>query len=198
MLLAPFKGVVAQVPVREQESISAGQLIATLIDVNTLEVTVNLPAQVVAESQEVEDRGSFVILEAAPDTRIDATFKEANLLADTASQTYGVTFTFEPRANIVILPGMNATVELTSARRSETTATNRISVPLSAILGDGDSKYVWVVDQDSMTVSRREVTVADGIGQYAIVTEGLAPGETIATAGASFLADGMQVRPWKD
>ena len=169
-----------------------------LIDVDTLEVTVNLPARVVAESQEVEDRGSFVILEAAPDTRIPATFKEADLLADTASQTYGVTFTFEPQANLIILPGMNATVELTRARRSETTATNRISVPLSAIASDGDSKYVWVVDQDTMAVSKRAVTVADGIGKYAIVTEGLVSGDTIATAGASFLAEGMQVRPWKD
>jgi hypothetical protein len=49
-----------------------------------------------------------------------------------------------------------------------------------------------------MTVSRRDVTVADGIGETAVVTEGLAIGETIATAGASFLADGMQVRPWTE
>jgi RND family efflux transporter MFP subunit len=198
VLRAPFAGVVAQVPVRERQSIPAGELVAALIDVGTLEVAVNLPARIIAESQEFEDRGTFVILEAAPDTRIAATFKEANLLADTASQTYGVTFTFEPPANLVILPGMNATVELSSARRSEAMATNRISVPLSAITSDGNSTYVWVVDQTTMTVSMRDVSVADGIGEYAVVTEGLAPGETIATAGASFLADGMQVRPWTE
>lgn len=198
VLRAPFKGVIAQVPARARESISAGQAVASLIDMGTLEVTVDLPARIIAESQEVEDRGSFVILEAAPDSRIVATFKEANLLADTASQTYGVTFTFEPPANIVILPGMNATVELSSARRSEATEINRKSVPLSAIVSDGSSTYVWVVDQDSMTVSRREVTVADGIGEYATVTDGLVAGEVIATAGASYLAEGMQVRPWTD
>ena len=198
VLRAPFKGVIARVPVRERESIPAGQAVATLIDMDTLEVSVDLPARVIAESQEVEDRGSFVILEAAPDTRIAATFKEANLLADTASQTYAVTFTFEPPENLVILPGMNASVELSSARRSETMPSNRISVPLSAIASDGDSTYVWVVDQQTMTVSRRDVSVADGIGEYAIVTEGLAPGDTIATAGAAFLAEGMQVRPWTE
>ena len=198
VLKAPFKGVVAQVPVRERESIAAGQLVAALIDTDALEVTVDLPARVIAESQEVEDRGSSVILEAAPDTRITATFKEANLLADTASQTYGVTFTFEPPENLIILPGMNATVELSSARISEAGAVDRKSVPISAIGSDGASTYVWIVDQDTMIVSRRDVTVADGVGEYAIVTEGLAPGETIATAGASFLAEGMQVRPWTD
>ena len=159
VLRAPFTGVVAQVPVRERETVSAGQPIAALIDANTLEVTIDLPARVIAESQEVEDRGSFVILDAAPNTRITATFKEADLLADTASQTYGVTFTFVPPDNLVILPGMNATVELSSARKSETEASDRKSVPISAIGSDGESTYVWVVDQDTMTVSRRDVTI---------------------------------------
>ena len=198
VLLAPFQGVIAQVPVRERDTIAAGQVIAALIAVESLEVTIDLPARVVAESLEVEDRGAFVMMEAAPGARLVATFKEADLLADTASQTYRVTFTFEPPPNLVILPGMNATVELASARRSDTAATHRKSVPISAITSDGVSTYVWVVDEDTMTVSRRDVTVIDGIGEYAIVTEGLDSGDTIATAGASFLAEGMQVRPWTE
>ncbi len=198
MLRAPFAGVIAEVPARERQTVSAGQLVAALMDTSTLQVTIDLPARVVAESQEVEDRGAFVILKAAPDSRIAATFKEANLLADTVSQTYAVTFTFEPPQGLVILPGMNATVELSSARRSEMAATNRISVPLSSLASDGVSSYVWVVDEDSMTVSRRDVTIADGIGEYAIVTEGLNAGETIITAGASFISEGMQVRPWTE
>jgi hypothetical protein len=42
------------------------------------------------------------------------------------------------------------------------------------------------------------VTIVDGIGDTAIVTEGLAVTDTIAVSGAAFLADGMQVRPWND
>jgi len=198
VIRAPFAGVVAQAPVRQRQSISAGQLVAALMGQGDLEVEIDLPARIIAQSLEVETRAAFVILEAAPDKLIEATFKEADLLADSASQTYSVTFTFSPPENLVILPGMNATVQLTSARRSETDATNRIAVPLSAIVSDGNTTYVWVVDQESMTVSRRDVTVADGIGATAVVTEGLTVGDTIATAGASFLADGMQVRPWTE
>ncbi len=198
MLRAPFAGVIAEVPMREKQTVAAGELVAALMDTSTLQVTIDLPARVIAESQEVEDRGAVVMLKAAPDTRITATFKEANLLADTVSQTYAVTFTFEPPEGLVILPGMNATVELSSARRADLAASNRISVPLTSLGIDGDSRYVWVVDEDSMIVSRREVSVADGIGEYAIVTEGLEAGETIVTAGASFIAEGMQVRPWSE
>jgi RND family efflux transporter MFP subunit len=195
VLRAPFAGVIAQVTAREREAIAAGQEVAALINLDTLQVVANLPARVIAESQEVEDRGTFVILEAAPGKRIEASFKEANLLADTTSQTYGVTFTFEPPDGLVILPGMNATVELSGARQSRSI---RKSVPITAITSDGDSTYVWVVDPELMRVSRREVTIADGIGDTVVVTDGLVAGETIATAGASFLADGMQVRPWSE
>ena len=198
VIRAPFSGVVAQVSFEKRETVPAGQVVATLIGKGDLEVTVNLPASIIAESQEVEARGTFVILDAAPDSRIEATFKEANLLADATSQTYAVTFTFQPPGNLIILPGMNATVELSSARRSTDPEASRIAVPLSAILSDGAARYVWIVDQDTMTVSKREVTVSDGIGETAIVTEGLGQGDTIATAGASYLADGMQVRPWTD
>ena len=158
----------------------------------------DLPARTIAESLEVEDRGAYVMLDAAPGTRIEAQFKEADLLADTASQTYAVTFTFAPPPNLVILPGMNATVELERARRTDSADGSRKSVPLSAISSDGDSTYVWVVDPDSMTVSRRDVTVAEGVGEFAVVTEGLASGETIASAGAAFLTEGMQVRAWEE
>lgn len=196
MIRAPFEGAVVQIAVRERENVPAGQLVAALMGRGALEVTVNVPASVIAEAQQVENNSAFVMLDASPTSRIEASFKEADLLADTASQTYGVTFTFEPPDNLIILPGMNATVELSGSRRSDTATSSRISVPLSAIVSDGQSRYVWVVDADSMTVSRRDVTVADGIGDIAVVTEGLALGDTIATAGASFLADGMQVRPW--
>lgn len=204
VIRAPFTGVIADTPVSARDTVSAGQIIVTLIGTENLsgagtgEATINVPASVIARSQEAESRTAFVILDAAPDNRIEATFKKASLLADSVSQTYSVTFTFDPPRDLIVLPGMQATLELSESRRTTDSESLRVSVPLSAILSDGTARYVWIIDQDSMTVSKREVTVADGIGESALVTEGLTPGETIATAGASFLADGMQVRPWTD
>ncbi len=204
VIRAPFTGLIAETPVSARDIVSAGQIVATLIGTENLagagiaEATINVPAAVIARAQEVESRRAFVILDVAPDNRIEATFERASLLADSATQTYSVTFTFDPPNDLVILPGMQATLELSESRGTTDSQSLRISVPLSAILSDGTARYVWIVNQDSMTVSKREVTVADGIGESALVTEGLAPGETIATAGASFLAEGMQVRPWTD
>ena len=204
VIRAPFSGVIAQTPVRAQQNVSAGQIVATLIGTGNFdgtgvaEATVNVPASVIARSQEAATRRAYVILDAAPENRIEATYKSASLLADSTSQTYAVTFTFDPPGNLIVLPGMQATLELSVSRPTTESQSLRVSVPLSAILSDGTARYVWIVDQDSMTVSKREVTVSDGIGESAVVTEGLTPGETIATAGASYLAEGMQVRPWTD
>ncbi len=201
---APFPGIVAEIPIKRRQTVSAGQIIATLIGTENLagagivEATVNMPAIVIARSQEAETRSAVVILDAAPDIRIDATYKSASLLADSTSQTYAVTFTFDPPGDLIILPGMQATLELSSVRRTSDSQALRISVPLSAILSDGTARYVWVIDEDSMIASKREVTVSDGIGESAVVTEGLALGEMIATAGASYLAEGMQVRSLSD
>lgn len=195
ILRAPFSGDIAQVFIRKTQNVSAGQPIVKLINVDTLEVSIDMAATLVAQSQEYDNLGNYVILDAAPNERMKTTLKESTLLADSATQTYRLTGTFIPPANLMVLPGMNATVEIDAVKRSES---KKISVPLAAIFSDGDEKYVWVVDNGTMVVSRREVTVADGIGEFVIVTEGLAASDTIAIAGASYLADGMQVRPWKD
>jgi RND family efflux transporter MFP subunit len=194
-MLAPFSGSIAQVAVKANQNVAAGERIVTLVNLDTLEVKIDMPAALVAASQEIENLGAHVILDTAPDARFPTELKEATLLADTASQTYRLTGTFEPPTNLTVLPGMNATVEVLGSRQSENT---RTAIPVSAVSSDGDANFVWVVDMDSMTVSRREVTLLDGIGETAIVTEGLSPSDTIVTAGASFLSDGMQIRHWTE
>ena len=197
-LRAPFSGVIAKTSAATLQTIQPGQLVAILMGSGSFEAKINLPARFIAQARTREEKGAYVLLEAAPDRPIEATFKEATLVADATSQTYAVTFTFEPPEDLIILPGMNATVELKSSTKTEPGANRRVSVPLAAVLSDGTVQHVWVVNKDTMKVSKRPVTIEPGIGDILIVTEGLTPGETIAGAGAAYLAEGMQVRPWTD
>lgn len=197
-LRAPFSGVIAKISTAKLQTIQPGQVVAILMGSGIFEAKINLPARIIAQSRMREEKGAYVLLDAAPDRRIEATFKEATLVADATSQTYAVTFTFEPAEDLIILPGMNATVELKSSAKTESGGNNRVSVPLAAVMSDGNVQHVWVINKDTMKVSKRSVTIEAGIGDLLIVTEGLTPGETIAGAGASYLAEGMQVRPWTD
>ena len=59
----------------------------------------------------------------------------------------------------------------------------------------GREPWVWVVDGDSMRVSRRQVTVGGLVQRDQIqVLGGLEAGERVAAAGAHHLSEGMKVR----
>ncbi len=196
VLRAPFTGVVAKVPAQKLQAVQPGSPIATIIEKDGLQAIVNAPASLVAQANNRTDKKGFVLLDAAPAERIPAEFKEITLEADPTSQTFAITFSFQPPENLIILPGMNATMELSSFMNEAEGNNKKVEVPLGAVLSDGEKQYVWVVDTDMMTVSRREIVVDDSIGETILIKEGLKPGETIAGAGASYLAEGMQVRPW--
>lgn len=196
VLRAPFSGVVASVPTDEQQTVSAGTIIATVINLSSLDATINLPASVIAQVPTRQNTGAAILLEAAPGQEIAATFREANLVADATSQTYAVTFSFEAPENLLVLPGMNATVVLSSSGNGANTSS--VSVPLAAVQSDGRGQYVWVVDPDVMTVSRRDVQVAPGIGATVVVTSGVSAGDQIVGAGGAYLAEGLKVTPWTE
>ncbi len=194
VLRAPFSGVVASVPVKKLQTVQPGTTVASLLDLKTLEAIIDLPASIIATIEQRQDKRAFVFLDAAPNTSIDAEFKEASLIADSVSQTYRVTFSFPPPKDLLILPGMNATL-VTQYLNEESDA--QVALPLAAILSEGDQQFVWVVDTDTMQVSKREVELEQGIGDTLVVKNGLKPGETIAGAGANYLSEGIIVRAWE-
>ena len=53
---------------------------------------------------------------------------------------------------------------------------------------------VWVVDPAANTVSTREVRVGQRNPQGVVITDGLAPGTRVVTAGVNSLAPGQPVR----
>lgn len=197
VLVAPYAGNIARVSIRIQQAINAGEPAIEILGAGGLEATINLPSSIIAKAkaQKGSENHTYLTLGVAPERRIPAQFKEATLDADAASQTYEVTFSFNAPEDLNILPGMNATIWFKDPSKRKTEE-SKVSVPLTAIVAEGEQKYVWVVDRKSMTVTRRNITVEDGIGSYLNVSSGLESGETIVAAGVSSLSEGMKVRPW--
>lgn len=198
VLRAPFDGVIASKMSDKGQAISGGQTAVIFIGGEKLEASIDLPADYLAElyQSEFEKRKieSFITLDIAPETSIQAVYKEATLLADTATQTYAVTFEFELSKDVLVLPGMNGTIEVQVGVSSHS---NNITLPLAAITSDGEATYVWVVDKQDMTVSKRIITVAKGVGSTLIAESGLEKDELVVSAGVAYLYEGMKVREWK-
>ena len=66
-------------------------------------------------------------------------------------------------------------------------------VPQTAVLSDGSSSYVFVVDAKNHA-ERREVHVADTSDQGVIIASGLNGSERVVTTAAGFLRDGEEVK----
>ena len=196
-LRAPFSGQIATINVENFQNVSAQQPVAVLQSSGAVEAVINVPARLLAYIPQLTPVDTTVTLDAAPNVQIPAEFKEATGQADPTTQTFRVRFTFSPPANLLILPGMTAKVETTFVYSGDQFDSG-VSAPAASIFSEAGDLFVWVVNEDDMTVSKRKIAISDDRFQDEIfIVEGLEGGETIAGAGASFLHDGMRVRAWE-
>lgn len=197
VLVAPYDGAIAKVTIKKQQNVQAGSVAISILGSGGLQATINLPSNIMAKAQKTKPAtDSYLVLDAASDQHIPIVFEEADLEADTASQTYAVTFSFVAPNGLNILPGMNAVVWFRDPSETASSA-NKIRIPLTAVATDGMQKYVWVVDKTSMKVSKRNIVIQASVGTSIGVISGLESGETIVAAGVSVLSEGMQVSLWK-
>lgn len=196
VLRAPFSGSVGRTNVEQFQNIAPQQPVLVLQS-QAVEAIVNVPGSFVLNSNRVRYFNTFVELDAAPGRRFAATFREATAQADSSTQTFEGHFSFSAPADLVVLTGMTATLFFDTELIDEDTSTDGASVPMAAIMAEGDQRFVWVVKGPERVLERRNVTVAEGIGETLIVTDGLDAGETIVAAGGAYLAAGDKVRPWQ-
>ena len=197
VLRSPFDGVVAVVHAVDFQNIAAQQEVVTLQTTGAAEAVVQIPATLVANSGRIEPVATTLMLDAAPEQRLPAEIFSAATQADPQTQTFEVRFAFTPPDNLLVLPGMTGTIESRLVLAAQDGSTDQITVPLGAIISEGDQTFVWLVDTETMTVSRQEIVTNDGsegIGEQLAVSSGLSPGDIIVGAGAAFLHEGMQIR----
>jgi len=196
-LRAPFTGQIAAISVENFQNVGAQQPVATLQTAGAVEAVVDVPARIIAYVPQINPTNTVMVLDAAPNIAIPATFKEVSGQSDPTTQTYRARFNFTPPQELLILPGMTGSIDSTFVYLGEQFDLG-VSVPVGAVMADGDARYVWIVDQETMTVSRRDIEVSeDRFGEDVGVVSGLEGGEVIAGAGASYLFEGMQVRAWE-
>ena len=198
-LLAPFEGRVASRLVENFQDVQAKEPIVRLQDVEQLEIVVDVPENRAIRIQE-QDRGQgkvHAVFEAAPGREFPLTLKEYSTEANPETQTFEVVLTMPQPQGLLILPGMTAMVWAEPARGDDTTSADAFMIPAVALFADEVGKsYVWVVDTQSNTVSRRAVVTGDLSGTASIlVTGGLKAGEMIAVSAVSRLREGMAIRP---
>ncbi len=193
-LRAPFSGVIAKKFVENFQDVDAKKPIVSLQNVSNIEILVDIPEKEMATVDQTDIAKITAKFEFLPDKEFTVEIKEYGTQADPQTKTYPVTLTMPAPEGVTLLPGMTATITA-RLKASENADTSQFAIPVSAVFADELGKqYVWLVDQTAMTVSKREIRVGSLTGESIRVSEGLEPGEMIATAGVHFLQENMKVR----
>ena len=202
-LRATFDGVIARKLVTDFRNVAAREPVLLLQDESMMEVVVDVPERDLAGDK--ADRSSdfdlarwnaeakpMVELSSIPGRQFPVKLSELATAADPNTRTFRATFTMEKPKGVSVLSGMTAKLVLTGLL---TTAPDDFLVPAQAVVADSqDEPFVWLVDQESMTVSKRPVTVGKITGgDRIVVSEGLEGGEAIATTGVHLLTEGRVV-----
>jgi RND family efflux transporter MFP subunit len=201
-LQAPFAGRIGRVYVENFNNVQAKQSILLLQDLSQLDIIVNVPEQDwqrakpgLTLAQQTERAKPYVTLPTFPDRRFPARITEVAASADPVTRTFAARGRFDPPEDIVILPGMSATVTVNISTEDVVGLENAVQIPANAVVGGNDGgSYVWMVDGDTMTVSLSPITPGQMSGSMITILEGLTAGDRIAVSGVQQLADGMKVR----
>lgn len=196
-LFAPFDGIINSVAVDSFATVSEGTAIAQVYEQNVYEVSFSVNFDTVAGL--VVGTPATVRLADDPSIALMAVVSELGDRADTVSSFPVVVQLSEEHP--LIRAGMAVEVSL----EFNIPAEDGFLVPISAAVPDVDIPEVsgpttvtpldvFVFDPDSRTVQRRQVVMAGIRENKFLIIEGLSPGDRVASAGVSFLRDGMEVR----
>ena len=183
-LVADADGIVTATLAEPGQVVTSGQAVITLAHSGMPEADVSVPEALL---DRVRAGTASVVLWSRPDKVYPAILRELTPSADPATRTYPARFKIREAGNEVEL-GMTATV---------TVADNSASVarlPLGAILDEGHGASVFVVDQQTKALTRREVHVIAYDSQAAMVSSGIAEGDEVVALGVQKLHAGDIVR----
>ncbi|MDX2478774.1 MAG: efflux RND transporter periplasmic adaptor subunit [Desulfuromusa sp.] len=196
-LKAPFDGVVVEKFVQQFEDVQAKQEVVRVLDNSSIEFTVQIPETLMEHVDILKNVGAFVVFDTYPDVEIPAKVKEIGKEASKTTRTYPVTLIMVQPDDFKILPGMAGKAKADKAATAliaEDIGMVGFEIPITAVFSDDAEKtFVWVVEQNSNQVNKREVSLINLTEVGAMVT-GLETGETIATAGVNVLIEGQQIR----
>jgi RND family efflux transporter MFP subunit len=192
-LRAPYAGVIARRFVEVNQNIRPNEPVVRIQDANELDIAVDVPEAVMMSDIRTADIVEMVAeLSGAPGLQIPVRLREIAQVADAATQTFNVRVAMRTPDDMTVLPGMTAAVTVTYRRAG--ILGSRILVPVSSVFKDSSGEQVAWVLGENQTVTRRPVKTGEVIGDRIEISDGLQPGDRIATAGLSFLRDGMRVR----
>lgn len=183
IIRAPFAGWVSLRTVSPGAVVTAGTEIARVSDVSRIKLDFTVPEtrlSMIRSGQPIN-----AVSAAFPDRPFIGTIATIDPVIDPATRAVRVRAIL-PNPDRMLKPGMLLTVSVVARQRQS------LAVPELAVVGDGDERFLFVVDQRKA----KRVKVETGIRQNGLVEilSGVRAGQQVVTDGVVKLTDGAPVR----
>ncbi|MDF7809279.1 efflux RND transporter periplasmic adaptor subunit [Pontiellaceae bacterium B12219] len=191
-LRAPYDGTVTKQLVENHEMIKAGEVVLHYHNIQTLEITVQIPENEIATTPRRANVAVQVYFPSIQKQSFQAFLKEWSTEADPLTRTYELTFAMEAPENYSVLPGMTAQVVFPDSRNEEAVFT----VPVSALVADASGgSSVWIYDKSKNTAALRTVMVGELNGaSRVVIEEGLSEGDLVVVTGSRLIHDKLPLK----
>jgi membrane fusion protein, multidrug efflux system len=178
-------GVVTAVSAEVGQVVQPGQAVVTVARPDVREAVVDVPDGIAVVLQK---GASFqVTLEADSSTRATGQVREMSPSADAATRTRRVRITLDNPPEKFRLGTVVKAIAMAPVGA-------HVELPATALFERDGKTMVWVVDDAKKTVSTRGVKIAARGAGAIDVSEGLAPGTRVVTAGVHSLTNGQLVK----
>ena len=176
---APYAGVVSEVPVQLGDMAMPGRALITLYDPSSLRVTAAVPQSLLGAAQSAPAEAVSVELPGLSAEQQWPTAARVQVLPTVDAATH----TVQVRADLAkgiegAAPGMFARLWLPIANQSATATSQRVSVPLSAIVRRAEMTGVYVQGEGGKPLLR-QVRLGRVEGGKVELLTGVAPGESV-------------------
>ncbi|WP_341892252.1 efflux RND transporter periplasmic adaptor subunit [Variovorax sp. YR752] len=196
-ITAPVSGRIGLRPVDAGNYISTGSTggVATITQIAPIDVEFAIPQDRVPEVQERLGQGATLATTAFDRTRTrrlaEGSFSTLDNMVDTQ------TGTVKAKARFTNADGALFPNQFVNLRLLLRTVSSAVVVPVTALRYGPNGDYVYVVTAEN-TASQRPVTRGESSVEFASITKGLQPGETVVTEGGDRLKDGARVQTTVD
>lgn len=186
-LKADFAGIITAVGAEPGQVVSVGQMVVRLALPEEKDAVFAIAESAFRDRRPNERPEIVVRLLANPDIVADGVVREVSPVADPATRTFQVKVTLKsPPPQMRFGSGVVGRLKATTAPV--------VVLPGAALFDKGGKPAVWVVDPQTGAVALRNVTLGRFESDRIVVSEGLAKGDIVVTAGVNRLREGQKVR----
>ena len=197
VIMAPRAGTISATYVEAFTAVNAKQPILRLLDTSSIEMVIQVPETLISLATNITQ--AWVEFDAFPNKHVAARITEIGNEASQTTRTYPITLSLEQPEEFKILPGMTGKAKA-SISKEHANSSEDYQVPLSAVFTsnltqEAGKSFVWLVNETTNTIERREVET-DHLTKFGItISTGIESGDLVVISGVNSLVEGQKIRP---